>query len=135
MVGRFAGSLLLARWRAGPLLTGAALIAGLLCITVSQTTGRLAAAAVLSIGLFNSIMFPTIFTLTLERSSVPAPATSGLLCVAIVGGAILPQLVGKVADNAGLSVTFLVPALAYLGIALFAAATARKPLDNLAPLH
>jgi FHS family L-fucose permease-like MFS transporter len=135
MVGRFAGSLLLARWRAGPLLTGAALIAGLLCITVSQTTGRLAAAAVLSIGLFNSIMFPTIFTLTLERSSVPAPATSGLLCVAIVGGAILPQLVGKVADNAGLSVTFLVPALAYLGIALFAAATARKPLDNLAPMH
>jgi len=125
MVGRFAGSLLLTRFRAGPLLTGAALVAGLLCVTVSQASGELAAAAVLSVGLFNSIMFPTLFTLTLERSSVPAPATSGLLCVAIVGGAILPQLVGRVADVAGLSVTFLVPALAYFGIALFAAATSR----------
>jgi FHS family L-fucose permease-like MFS transporter len=70
-------------------------------------------------------MFPNIFTLTLERSSAPAAATSGLLCVAIVGGAILPQIVGRVADWAGLGITFLVPAIAYFGIAAFAAATLR----------
>ena len=125
MVGRFIGSGLLTRIRASALLTAAAAIAGLLCVTVSQSGGMVAAVAVLSIGLFNSIMFPNIFTLTLERSSAPAAATSGLLCVAIVGGAILPQIVGRVADWAGLGITFLVPAIAYFGIAAFAAATLR----------
>lgn len=126
MVGRFVGSALLARFRAGPLLTIAALVAGSLCVVVSQTGGNVAEVAVLSIGLFNSIMFPTIFTLTLERSSAPPAATSGLLCMAIVGGALLPQLVGRVADSVSLAAGFLVPALAYLGIALFAAASSRK---------
>jgi FHS family L-fucose permease-like MFS transporter len=126
MVGRFIGSGLLSRLRAGPLLAAAATAAALLCLTVSQSEGRLAAAAVLSIGLFNSIMFPTIFTLTLERSVAPPAATSGLLCMAIVGGALLPQLVGQVADRAGLSLTFLVPGLAYGGIILFALAAARQ---------
>jgi len=127
MIGRFAGSALLSKMRAGPLLAAAALAAAILCLTVSQTGGMVAAVAVLAIGLFNSIMFPTIFTLTLERSSAPAPATSGLLCMAIVGGALLPQLVGQVADRAGLSLTFLVPALAYGAITLFAALAARTP--------
>jgi len=126
MVGRFVGSALLARFRAGPLLAGAALIAGVLCVLVSQTGGNVAAAAVLSIGLFNSIMFPTIFTLTLERSTAPQASTSGLLCMAIVGGALLPQLVGQVADKVSLGIAFLVPAAAYLGIAFFASATSRK---------
>ena len=53
-------------------------LAALLCLTVSQVGGPTAAYAALSIGLFNSIMFPTIFTLTLERSSAPTSATSGL---------------------------------------------------------
>jgi FHS family L-fucose permease-like MFS transporter len=132
MVGRFIGSGLLAKFRAGPLLLVAATVAGLLCVTVSQAGGIVAAVAVLSIGLFNSIMFPTIFTLTLERSSASPAATSGLLCVAIVGGAVLPQLVGRVADAAGLGVTFLVPALAYFCIAGFAAAAARKAAVRLA---
>jgi FHS family L-fucose permease-like MFS transporter len=132
LTGRFLGSALLTRFRAGPLLSGAALIASLLCVTVSQAGGDVAAVAVLSIGLFNSIMFPTIFTLTLERSSASAASTSGLLCMAIVGGAVLPQLVGRVADSAGLSLTFLVPAVAYFGIALFALATSRKAPASLA---
>jgi FHS family L-fucose permease-like MFS transporter len=126
MVGRFVGSALLARFRAGPLLTFVALVAGSLCVVVSQTGGNVAEVAVLSIGLFNSIMFPTIFTLTLERSSAPPASTSGLLCMAIVGGALLPQLVGRVADSVSLGAAFLVPAAAYLCIALFAAATSRK---------
>jgi FHS family L-fucose permease-like MFS transporter len=132
MVGRFIGSALLSRFRAGPLLTVAALVAGSLCVVVSQTGGNVAEVAVLSIGLFNSIMFPTIFTLTLERSSAPPASTSGLLCMAIVGGALLPQLVGRVADSVSLGAAFLVPAVAYLCIALFAAATSRKAPVTLA---
>jgi MFS transporter, FHS family, L-fucose permease len=97
-----------------------------LCVVVSQSGGNVAEVALLSIGLFNSIMFPTIFTLTLERSTAPQASTSGLLCMAIVGGALLPQLVGRVADQVTLASAFLVPALAYLGIAFFAAATSRK---------
>ena len=126
MVGRFIGSILLSRFRAGPLLTGVALIACALCAVVSQSGGNVAAVALLSIGLFNSIMFPTIFTLTLERSSATPASTSGLLCMAIVGGALLPQLVGKVADQVSLGLAFLVPSAAYLCIAVFAAATSRK---------
>jgi FHS family L-fucose permease-like MFS transporter len=120
MVGRFVGSYLLTRIAAPRLLCVAALCAGLLCLVVSQVAGTPAAAAALSIGLFNSIMFPVIFTVTLERSSASAEATSGLLCMAIVGGAVLPPLVGKVADSAGLHIAYVVPAIAYGIITWFA---------------
>ena len=127
MVGRFLGSWLMSRFPAGKLLGLAGAIAALLCLTVSQSSGVVAAAAALSIGLFNSIMFPTIFTLTLERSTATKASTSGLLCVAIVGGALLPQLVGLVADATGsLAPTFFVPAFAYLAIGLFALSTVRR---------
>jgi len=133
MVGRFAGSWLMSRFPAGKLLALAAVAAALLCLTVTQLGGAVAAVAALSVGLFNSIMFPTIFTLTLERSTAARASTSGLLCVAIVGGALLPQLVGLVADAAGaLAPTFFVPAFAYLLIGLFALATVRAPAIRLA---
>jgi MFS transporter, FHS family, L-fucose permease len=125
MVGRFIGSALLIRIPAGRLLTVAAFAAGLLCLTVSQSSGVTAAAAAIVVGLFNSIMFPTIFTLTLERSTAPVSATSGLLCMAIVGGALLPVLAGLVADAGSIALAFLVPMAAYFGIALFAAAAAK----------
>jgi FHS family L-fucose permease-like MFS transporter len=125
MVGRFAGSYLLTRIPAPRLLAGAAFMAALLCLGVSQTTGSVAGIAVLSVGLFNSIMFPVIFTLTLERSTASAESTSGLLCMAIVGGALLPPLVGKIADTAGLHVGYVVPAAAYTIIAVIAFAAAR----------
>jgi FHS family L-fucose permease-like MFS transporter len=67
-------------------------------------------------------MFPTIFTITLERSGVSQSSTSGLLCLAIFGGAVLPVAVGAIADRFGLSVSFVVPLVAYAFIALFAAA-------------
>ena len=126
MSGRFLGSGALAVLKPGPLLTGVAVIAALLCLTVSQSQGEVAAYAAIAIGLFNSIMFPTIFTLTLERSTASAAATSGLLCMAIVGGACLPLLTGRVADLAGLSDAFLVPMAGYIGIAGFAAFGARR---------
>ncbi len=77
-------------------------------------------------GLFNSIMFPVIFTLTLERSSASNAATSGLLCMAIVGGAVLPVIVGQVADAAGLHSAYLVPMLAYVCISAFGIGATRS---------
>lgn len=125
MVGRFVGSALLTRVRAGHLLGLAAAVAALLCLTVRLTPGAGAGVAALAVGLVNSIMFPVIFTLTLERSTASRAATSGLLCVAIVGGAFLPALAGKIADHATLRAAFIVPLLAYLCISVFGFAAAR----------
>jgi MFS transporter, FHS family, L-fucose permease len=119
-VGRILGSLLLIRVQAWRLLTLFAVIAAALCLLVSQSGGHVSAYAALIIGLFNSIMFPVIFTITLERSTASQAATSGLLCMAIVGGAILPLLVGVLADTAGLHASFFVPMVAYGAIAIFA---------------
>jgi MFS transporter, FHS family, L-fucose permease len=127
-VGRIIGSALLVRLQAWKLLTLNAAVAAVLCFLVSQSGGDVSAYAALIIGLFNSIMFPVIFTLTLERSTASQAATSGLLCMAIVGGAILPLLVGAVADSAGLHASFLVPMVAYAAIALFAMSARRAPL-------
>jgi FHS family L-fucose permease-like MFS transporter len=126
MIGRFLGSAVLRRASAGVLLSIAALCAAVFCFAVMQLAGNAGAYVALSIGFFNSIMFPVIFTLTLERSSAPASATSGLLCMAIVGGAALPVMAGKVADLSGaLAPAFVVPMAGYVGVALFAIAAAR----------
>ena len=126
MIGRFVGSGLLTVVPAGRLLTFVAAMAALFCLLVSQIQGHPAAVIAISIGLFNSIMFPVIFTLTLERSTAPAPATSGLLCMAIVGGALMPLVFAKVADmTASRSTAFLVPMGCYILITLFALAAGR----------
>ena len=125
MVGRFIGSALLTRVRAAWLLSGVAAVAALLCLTVTRAPGELAGWAALSVGLFNAIMFPVIFTLTLERSTASGAATSGLLCMAIVGGAVMPPLVGRLADVAGLRAAYLVPLIAYACISAFAFAASR----------
>jgi FHS family L-fucose permease-like MFS transporter len=127
MVGRLIGSglLFLVKQRAPWLLAVFALGAATLCLAVTQLTGATAAYLALSIGLFNSIMFPVIFTMTLERSSASPAATSGLLCLAIVGGAILPYAYGHIADSAGLHAAYFLPAVAYLLIVVFAVAATR----------
>jgi FHS family L-fucose permease-like MFS transporter len=132
MIGRFIGSALLTRVGAGKLLGAAAMVACLLCLTVGQTTGAVAGCAALSIGLFNSVMFPLIFTLTLERSTASKAATSGLLCMAIVGGAVLPLLMGHLADRFGLHMAYTVPLAAYACIAAFGLAASRVHLNMIA---
>ena len=124
MVGRLIGSglLFVVKQRAPWLLALFALGAATLCLAVTQLHGSTAAYLALSIGLFNSIMFPVIFTMTLERSSASPAATSGLLCLAIVGGAILPIVYGMIADRAGLHTAYFLPAVAYLLIVVFAVA-------------
>ena len=134
MVGRFAGSALLARFRAVRLLSVNAFVAAVLCLAVSQGAGVFAAGCALAIGLFNSIMFPNIFTLTLERSTASPAATSGLLCMAIVGGAVLPPATGLIADyitgSAGLHSAFLLPMVAYALICGFAVTAARARVST-----
>jgi MFS transporter, FHS family, L-fucose permease len=125
MVGRFIGSALLTRVAAAWLLAIAAAVASLLCLIVSQVGGEIAAGAAIAVGLFNSIMFPVIFTVTLERSTASSAATSGLLCMAIVGGAILPVIAGLIADSAGLHAAFLLPMAAYAFISLIAMAASK----------
>ncbi|NJC41272.1 FHS family L-fucose permease-like MFS transporter [Brevundimonas alba] len=126
MVGRFVGALLLTKVRAGVLLTINTAVAALLCLVVTQTSGETAAYAAIAVGFFNSIMFPTIFTLTLERSNAPASATSGLLCTAIVGGAVLPYIGGQIADaSATFNPVFFVPLVGYVLLTIFAIAAAR----------
>ena len=119
------GSALLAKFEAPRLLAFFTAVACALCLYVFTFGGVSAGFAALMIGLFNSIMFPVIFTLTLDRSSASEEATSGLLCTAIVGGPFLPLLVGAVADKAGYVAAFVVPAACYLVLCLFAIAAGR----------
>jgi MFS transporter, FHS family, L-fucose permease len=132
MVGRFIGALLLTKIRAGVLLTVNTAIAAILCLVVTQTTGETAAYAAIAVGFFNSIMFPTIFTLTLERSGAPASATSGLLCTAIVGGAVLPYIAGRLVDDttAVFNPAFYVPLAGYLLLTVFAIVCARSKVRD-----
>jgi|GEM_PF-17469 len=126
LMGRFAGSALLTRIPAAPLLVVFTTLAAVLCLVVTQTGGATAAFAALAVGLFNSIMFPAIFTLTLERSTAPASATSGLLVFGIIGGAVLPLVAGRVADAAGLiNPAFYVPLVGYILLVVFAVAASR----------
>jgi FHS family L-fucose permease-like MFS transporter len=126
MVGRLLGSVVLIRVPASRALAFAAAVALLLCLFVTQAGGSIAGYAALAVGLFNAIMFPTIFSLTLERSHAPASSTSGLLCMAIVGGAILPVITGLTADHIGLSAAFFVPLASYACILVFALAGSRR---------
>lgn len=127
MVGRAIGSVLLARVSAVKMLVSFTVIAALLCTYVAVVGGVSAGFVVIAIGLFNSIMFPVIFTLTLERSTARAEATSGLLCTAIVGGAAIPFLVGNLSDAMGYGAALLLPAACYVALCLFAIAAGRAP--------
>ena len=99
---------------------GFAAVAALMCVYVALVGGVGAGFVALAIGLFNSIMFPVIFTLSLERSSAGEEATSGLLCTAIVGGALVPLLVGKVSELTSYHTALIVPACCYAIICAFA---------------
>jgi FHS family L-fucose permease-like MFS transporter len=127
LAGRIVGSILLTRIAAPRLLKACAVMAASLCTLVLIGDGAIAGYAALSVGLFNSIMFPTIFTISLERSAATQSSTSGLLCLAIVGGAVLPVMVGLLADTVSLTAAFAIIALAYSVIVIFASKAASTP--------
>jgi len=119
MVGRFIGALVLRFVKPARVLAFNAAVAIALLVIAISTGGRLAMWSVLAIGLFNSIMFPTIFTLALARLGRHTGEGSGILCVAIVGGALVPMLQAAFADSIGLLVSFFVPAICYVYIVFY----------------
>ncbi|WP_075186138.1 sugar MFS transporter [Teredinibacter haidensis] len=119
MVGRFLGVALMLRFKPQKLLTFAAVAASILLLAASLSSGNIAVWSVLAIGLFNSIMFPVIFSLSVNKLGPATSQGSGILCVAIVGGAIIPPIQGLLADNIGLQISFLLPILCYIYIAFY----------------
>ena len=119
MIGRFAGSALLTRIDARKLLCAFAVIAGILVLTTMLTHGHVAMWSVIAIGLFNSIMFPNIFTLGIEKFGPLAGKVSSLLVMAIVGGAVIPLAQGALADRVGVHHAFVLPLLCYAYIVFY----------------
>lgn len=120
MVGRFIGAWLLRRFKTGRLLGMAALTASLLVCVSMLTFHTPAMVSIILVGLFNSIMFPSIFTLGIAELGPLTGDGSGFLNMAIVGGAILPLTQGFIADQFGLHHAFILPILCYLYIAWYA---------------
>lgn len=119
MVGRFIGAALMRKLNPGKLLSFNAAVAGLLVVITMLFDGRIAMWSILSIGLFNSIMFPTIFSLALRGLGKHTSQGSGILCMAIVGGALIPLFQGALADRIGIHHSFLLPVLCYSYIAYY----------------
>jgi len=119
MVGRFIGAAAMQKIAAGRALAFNAVCACLLVSTAILMSGALAMWAILLVGLCNSIMFPTLFTLAIARLGRHTSQGSGILCLAIVGGAILPLLQGMLADQIGVQLAFIIPLLCYVYIAYY----------------
>lgn len=119
MVGRFLGSALLAKFSPRKLLAAFAVVNIVLLLTTISTSGTTAMYSIVAIGLFNSIMFPTIFSLGIERMGPLTGKASSLLIMAIVGGAVLPYLQGFIADSIGIQHAFVLPLLCYAYIVFY----------------
>jgi len=130
MIGRFIGSGVLRRVKAGTVLGLCALGAIAMVAISGSLSGYIAAVAILAVGLFNSIMFPSIFALAIEGLGEQAPQASGILSMAIVGGAVVPLLTGVTADHAGLNVALAVPACCYVWIAIYGLLTSKDRISN-----
>jgi FHS family L-fucose permease-like MFS transporter len=119
MVGRFIGSYLLTKLRTSTVLGTAAVVACGLVVTSIITHGHTAMWAILAVGLFNSVMFPSIFTVGLSGLGPLTSKGSSLMVAAIVGGALIPLAEGHLADAIGVQHAFMIPAVCYIYIALF----------------
>jgi FHS family L-fucose permease-like MFS transporter len=127
MVGRFIGSAVLRVLSPGKVLAFVSIAAIALLVISTQTTGDVSGYTLLAVGLTNAIMFPTIFTLACEKLGSRAADGSGIINVAIVGGAVIPLLTGIVADvTSSLALAFMLPMACYAVIAGFGF-YARKP--------
>lgn len=116
MVGRFIGAWVMQKVPAGKVLAFNGGMVILLVAIAIVTEGSIAMWSLLAVGLFNSIMFPTIFTLGIAGLGNGTSQGSGLMCLAIVGGAIVPLLMGMLADVSGIQIALILPALCYLFI-------------------
>lgn len=131
MVGRFIGAALMTRFDARRLLAIAAVVVCALLATTMASSGAIAMWSALAIGLFNSIMFPTIFTTAIERLGPLTSKASSLLIMAIVGGAIIPLLQGALADRIGIQHAFVLPLVCYAYIVWYGLRGSRLTGDEL----
>ncbi|GAA6204047.1 sugar MFS transporter [Thalassotalea sp. SU-HH00458] len=129
MVGRFIGAAVMQKLPAGKVLAFSAIVAVIFIASAMITSGQLAMWSMLLVGLCNSIMFPTIFSLAISGLGKHTSQGSGILCLAIVGGAIIPLIQGMLADNIGLQNSFFLPIICYLFIAFYGL-SGSKPLLN-----
>jgi MFS transporter, FHS family, L-fucose permease len=128
MVGRFIGSEILQKISTGKVLATAAIVACVLVFTSTLTSGHVAMTSIILVGLFNSVMFPSIFTLGVAELGPLTGEGSGVLVMAIVGGAIIPVLEGMLADHVGIHHALLPVALCYLYIVYYALRGSRPHL-------
>jgi MFS transporter, FHS family, L-fucose permease len=120
MIGRFVGSAVLQKVRTGLVLGIAAMAAALLVCVSMLTFGHVAMWSIILVGLFNSVMFPSIFTLGIAELGPLTGDGSGMLVMAIVGGAIIPVVQGAIADRIGIHHAFILPVICYLYIVFYA---------------
>lgn len=118
MIGRFIGFAVMRYVSPGKTLAFNAACSMALILTAILGQGHLAMWSLLLVGLFNSIMFPTIFSMALHKLGSFTGQGSGILCMAIVGGAIVPFIQGFLADSIGIQLSFYVPLICY-GFILF----------------
>ncbi len=130
MVGRFIGFAVMRRVSPGKTLAFNSACAAILILATILGEGHMAMYTILGVGLFNSIMFPTIFSMALHRLGKFTGQGSGLLCMAIVGGAIVPFVQGFFADEVGIQLSFYVPMACYAFILFFGLKFARLYSDN-----
>ncbi|MFB0980802.1 MAG: glucose/galactose MFS transporter, partial [Alteromonadaceae bacterium] len=119
MLGRFIGAAVMQKVDAGKTLAFNAVCSVILIAITLLSSGSIAMWAILLVGLFNSIMFPTIFSLALSGLGKHTSQGSGILCLAIVGGAILPLLQGFLADSTSVQFAFILPLICYLYIVFY----------------
>ncbi|WP_033081253.1 sugar MFS transporter [Colwellia psychrerythraea] len=119
MVGRFIGAAVMQKIAAGKALCFNAALAVILILVAVFSSGTLAMVAILLVGLCNSIMFPTIFSLAIQGLGKHTSQASGILCLAIVGGAIIPLVQGLLADSVGVQPAFILPIFCYFFIAYY----------------
>ncbi|HEG3363972.1 TPA: sugar MFS transporter [Campylobacter jejuni] len=120
MIGRFIGSFVMTKLAPNKCLVFNSIVNICLIIMAILIGGKIAMVALLAIGLFNSIMFPTIFSLATKKLGKFTSRASGLISMAIVGGALIPPVQGLVADYFDLLISYLVPLLCYFYILFFA---------------
>jgi len=129
MVGRFIGAAVMQKIPANKVLGFNSVMAILLVCGAIVFDGNVAMWSILAVGLFNSIMFPTIFSLAIHELKDVTSHGAGVLCLAIVGGAIIPLIQGILADTLGIQLAFILPAVCY-GYILFYALSGSKPATN-----
>ena len=130
MLGRFFGAYLTAIAKPSKVLIGFGVMAIFAILTTIFTSGFVAMFSALSVGFFNSIMFPTIFTNTLDGLKELKPQASGILCTSIFGGAVIPPLFGLMTDKMGFEVAFILPILCYAYIIWLARTQTRTALQQ-----